>query len=56
MGVALMVLTSIRHYHKDSLKEENQSFSDSEEELEELDESDIIIDNEIYEEEERDDY
>lgn len=51
-----MIVVSFRHYHKDTLKEENQSFSDSSEELEELDESDIVIDNEIEEYEEKDDY
>jgi len=53
LGALLMIVVSIKHYHKDSIKEENQTFSDSDEEL---DEDDIIIDNEIYEEEEKDDY
>jgi hypothetical protein len=56
LGAILMIVVSFRHYHKDTLKEENQSFSDSSEELEELDESDIVIDNEIEEYEEKDDY
>ena len=53
LGALLMIVVSIKHYHKDSIKEENQTFSDSDEEL---NEDDIIIDNEIYEEEEKDDY
>jgi len=56
LGALLMIVALMRHYHKDSIKEENQTFSDSDEELEELDETDIIIDNEVYEQEEKDDY
>lgn len=58
LGVLLMISATMRHYHKDSMKEENQTFSDSdlEEEEYELTEEDIVIDPEEYEEEEKDDY
>jgi len=54
MGVVLMLAALMRHYHKDSLLEENQTFSDSEYEIDVVE--DEVIDNEFYEEEEKDDY
>ena len=53
MGLLLMISALMRHYHKDSLLEENQTFSDSESEVEL--EGAVLVDPEVYEEE-KDDY
>lgn len=52
MGLILMISALMRHYYKDSLLEENQTFSDSDSELEDA----ILVDPELYEPEEKDDY
>ena len=57
MGILIMLLSLMRHYHRDSQLEENQTFSDSEDDYEEEEvNKEEVVDNESYEEEEKDDY